>query len=65
VHVAAVARVPPARLQLMVAPEWVVDVGGEGMDVPGLVGSVRMGWMVRRDEGGVFKEGDGTGRGWR
>jgi hypothetical protein len=35
------------------------------MDVPGLVGSVRMGWMVRRDEGGVFKEGDGTGRGWR
>jgi len=35
VHVAAVARVPPARLQLMVAPEWDV-LGGGGIDVPGL-----------------------------
>ena len=37
VQVAAVARVPPAMLQLMVAPEWEV-VGGGGIDVPGLEG---------------------------
>jgi hypothetical protein len=37
VQVAAVAREPPAMLQFMVAPEWVVDVGGGGMDVPGLL----------------------------
>jgi hypothetical protein len=24
-------------VQLIVAPEWVVDVGGGGMDVPGLL----------------------------
>jgi hypothetical protein len=39
--VAAVARVPPARLQFMVAPEWEV-LGEGGMDVPGLEG----GWLV-------------------
>lgn len=33
-HVAAVARVPPAMLQLMVAPSWVVLDGG--IEVPGL-----------------------------
>lgn len=32
---AAVARVPPAMLQLIVAPEWEV-LGGGGIDVPGL-----------------------------
>ena len=48
VQVAAVARVPPLRLQLIVAPPllafdcWIVGVGGGGLsgasDVPGLVG---------------------------
>jgi hypothetical protein len=45
VQVAAVARVPPSRLQLMVAPEWVVEVGGGGMDVPGLVEGGWLGWV--------------------
>jgi len=36
VQVAAVARVPPERLQLIVAPESLV-LGGGASDVPGLV----------------------------
>ena len=35
VQVAAVARVPPTRLQFIVAPEW-DELGAGGMDVPGL-----------------------------
>lgn len=38
VHVAAVARVPPCMLQLMVAPWWGFIVGSfDAGDVPGLV----------------------------
>lgn len=52
-QVAAVARVPPTRLQFMVAPEW--DALGEGgMDVPGLKG-VRWGGGVGEGWGEVWK----------
>jgi hypothetical protein len=48
VHVAAVARVPPAMLQLMVAPPWVVLDGG--IDVPGLeMGKYCVDRKVRND----------------
>ena len=47
VHVAAVARVPPCMLQLIVAPCWgFIVTSPDAEDVPGLVESVLVGNIV-------------------